>query len=160
MLFSSLCCHRRAKRTLMDQASQHHLQKLGVLFSSKTRLFMFANVSICKSGCWALADWGPPEGLEEALFTCSEECCPVWTLLYLMGTQGHSAGRDGPLCLLPEVSTSQYQHDNTMWEKKREFLLMLQQCSETQVRCPFLPLKAQWWMTFCVSFSICMARTS
>lgn len=42
--------------------------------------------------------WGPPGGLEEALFTCSEECCPARTLLYLTGTQGHSAGRDGRLC--------------------------------------------------------------
>lgn len=107
------------------------------------RLFMFANVNICKSRCWAPADWGSPEGLEEALFTCSEECYPARTLLYLPRTQGHSAGRDGPALSLPKVSTSQYQQQNTMWvtwEKEMKFQLMLLQCSETQVQWPLLPL--------------------
>lgn len=78
------------------------LLETGSFVFQNARLFMFANVNICKSRCWARADWGPPEGLEEALFTCSEECCPARTLLYLSGTQGHSAGRDGPLCPSPK----------------------------------------------------------
>lgn len=78
------------------------LLETGSFVFQNARLFMFANVNICKSRCWAGADWGPPGGLEEALFTCSEECCPAPTLLYLSGTQGHCAGRDGLLCPPPK----------------------------------------------------------
>lgn len=78
------------------------LLETGSFVFQKARQFTFANVNICKRSCWAQADWGPPEGLEEALFTCSEECRPAQMLLYLSGTQGHSAGRDGPLCPSPK----------------------------------------------------------
>ena len=130
---TSKCCLERNDgaaicRTLLETGS--------FVFQS-ARLFMFANVNICKSRCWAPADWGPPEGLEEALFTCSEECCTARTLLYLSGTQGHSAGKRWAALSLSKVSTSQYQQQNTMWatwEKEMEFLLMLLQCSETQVQ--------------------------
>lgn len=111
---STSCCHRGVNvhwerrnaaicRTLLETAS---------FVFQNARLFVFANVNICKSRCWAPSDWGPPKGLEEALFTCSEECCPARTLLYLSGTQGHSAGRDGPLCPSPSfhltISTTKH----------------------------------------------------
>lgn len=98
---SAGCCREEAKAACREDELyrlQNSLRNGGVLFLQNARLFMFANVNICKSRRWAPADWEPPEGLEEALFTCSEECCPAPTLLYLTGTQGHSAGRDGPLC--------------------------------------------------------------
>lgn len=98
------CCHRGVNVAWKEQRAAicRTLLETGSFVFQNARLFMFANVNICKSRCWARADWWPPEGLEEALFTCSEECCPARTLLYLSGTQGHSAGRDGPLCPSPK----------------------------------------------------------
>lgn len=104
---------------------------------------MFADVNICKSRCWARADWGPPEGLEEALFTCSEECCPAWTLLYLSGTWGSQRWERWAALSLSKVSTSQYQQQSTMWatwEEEMEFLLVLLRRSQTRSRCPLVPL--------------------
>lgn len=104
---------------------------------------MFADVNICKSRCWARADWGPPEGLEEALFTCSEECCPAWTLLYLSGTWGSQRRERWAALSLSKVSTSQYQQRSTMWatwEEEMEFLLVLLRRSQTRSRCPLVPL--------------------
>lgn len=99
---SASCCHRGVAWKEQRAAICRTLLETGSFVFQNARLFMFANVNICKSRCWVRADWGPPEGLEEALFTCSEECCPARTLLYLSGTRGHSAGRDGPLCPSPK----------------------------------------------------------
>ena len=126
------------------------------------RLFMFADVNICKSRCWARADWGPLEGLEEALFTCSEECCPAWTLLYLSGSRGSQRRQRWAALSLSKVSTSQYQQRSTMWatwEEEMEFLLVLLRRSQTQSQCPLVPLRIQgnapqpcclfWRCSFC-----------
>lgn len=123
---------------------------------------MFADVNICKSRCWARADWGPPEGLEEALFTCSEECCPAWTLLYLSGTRGSQHQERWAALSLSKVSTSQYQQRSTMWatwEEEMEFLLVLLRRSQTHSQYPLVPLIA-WaelkdrgpWVTRAVLF--------
>lgn len=101
---SAGCCHRGVNAAWKEGSPTvcRTVLETGNFVFQNARLFMFANVNICKSRCWSPADWGPPRGLEEALFTCSEECCPAQTLLYLSGTQGHSTGREGPLCPFPK----------------------------------------------------------
>lgn len=135
-------CSRRSKRSLL------HNSEKAVLFLLNARLFMFADVNICKSRCWARADWGPLGGLEEALFTCSEECCPAWTLLYLSGTRGSQRRQRWAALSLSKVSTSQYQQRSTMWatwEEEMEFLLVLLRRSQTHSQCPLVPLIPLSW---------------
>lgn len=116
-------------------------------FSRMPDSFVFANVNICKSRCWVGADWGPPGGLEEALFTCSEECCPAPTLLYLSGTQGHRAGRDGPLCPSPKFPPRSINNKTQCGRaEKRNWNSCSCRCKKTQLQYPpppspsFLPL--------------------
>lgn len=132
-------------RTLLETQS---------LVFQNARLFVFANVNICKSRCWAPADWGPPEGLEEALFTCSKECCPAWTLLYLSGTQGHSAGRDGPLCPSPKFPPHSINNKTQCGRRERRKWNSCSCCYSVQKRRfngPLLPLISlgEAWDHFC-----------
>lgn len=129
------------------------LLETGSFVFQKARQFTFANVNICKRTCWARADCGPPEGLEEALFTCSEECRPAQMLLYLSGTQGHSAGRDGPLCPSPKFPPHSINNKTQCgWPERRNWnsLLMLLRCSKAQFLCPLLPRIAwvRWFLLF------------
>lgn len=75
-------------------------------------------------------------------------------LLYLSGTQGHSAGRDGPLCPSPKFPPHSINNKTQCgWPERRNWnsLLMLLRCSKAHFQCPLLPLIAWVRWFFCCS---------
>lgn len=97
----------------------------------------------------AVVELRQTEGLEGALFTCSEECCPARTLLYLSGTQGHSAGRVPPQSFHLTISTTKHNVGEGKWNS-------CSCCNSVQklwFNGPFITFdKSAWRLAFIVFF--------